>query len=71
VRRNEVEVVVNGFKERVPEGATISDLISRFGERDTHLIVELNGRFVFTQQCDTIQVAAGDRIEFIHPDFGG
>lgn len=71
MRRKEVEVLVNGFKERVPGGATISDLISRFGERDTHLIVEHNGRFVFTQQYDTIQVAAGDRIEFIHPDFGG
>ena len=69
--RKEVEVVVNGFKERVLEGATISDLISRFGERDTHLIVEHNGRFVFAQQYDTTQIAAGDRIEFIHPDFGG
>ncbi len=67
----EVEVVVNGFKERVPEEATITDLISRFGERDTHLIVEHNGRFVFAQQYDTTHIAAGDRIEFIHPDFGG
>ena len=69
--RKEVEVVVNGFKERVPEGATISDLISRLGEGDTHLIVEHNGRFVFAQQYNTTQIAAGDRIEFIHPDFGG
>jgi thiamine biosynthesis protein ThiS len=69
--RKEVEVVVNGFKEWVPEEATISDLINRFGERDTHLIVEHNGRFVFAQQFDTTPIAAGDRIEFIHPDFGG
>ena len=69
--RKEVVVVVNGFRERVPEEATISDLISRFGERDTHLIVEHNGRFVFAKQYDTTRIAAGDRIEFIHPDFGG
>ncbi len=67
----EVEIVVNGFKERVPENATISELIGRFRERDTHLIVEHNGRFVFVQQYDTTRIAAGDRIEFIHPDFGG
>ena len=67
----EVVIVVNGFKERVPEGATLTELISRFQEGDIHLIVEHNGRFVFAQQYDTTQVTAGDRIEFIHPDFGG
>ena len=67
----EVVVVVNGFKELVPEGVTLSELIRRFQERDTHLIVEHNGRFVFAQQYDTTPVTAGDRIEFIHPDFGG
>ena len=71
VMGKEVEIVVNGFKERVPENATIAELIGRFRERDTQLIVEHNGRFVFAQQYDTTQVAAGDRIEFIHPDFGG
>jgi len=67
----EVEIVVNGFNERVTQEATISDLISHFQENDTHLIVEHNGRFVFAQQYETTRVAAGDRIEFIHPDFGG
>jgi thiamine biosynthesis protein ThiS len=67
----EVEIVVNGFNERVAEKATISELIRRFQEEDVHLIVEHNGRFVFAQQYETTRVAAGDRIEFIHPDFGG
>ena len=67
----EIEIMVNGFKETVPANATISDLIRFFKENDVHLIVELNGQFIFSEDYSTTPVTAGDRIEFINPAFGG
>jgi thiamine biosynthesis protein ThiS len=67
----EVEIVVNGDRELVPEGSTISLLIERFEEGDTHLIVQRNGRCVYPREYAATAVAPGDRIEFIHPAFGG
>lgn len=67
----EIEIIVNGFKEKVPENATISFLIARFEENDVHLIVERNGRFVYSQRYSSTTVSEGDRVEFINPSFGG
>ena len=64
-------VEINGFNENVPEGATISDLIERFGEQDIDLIVEFNGRFLYAEKWPTTVVSPNDSIEFIHPNFGG
>jgi thiamine biosynthesis protein ThiS len=64
-------ITVNGLPENVPSSATIAELIDLFGEIDRDLIVEHNGRFVFPQDYGSIQVAADDRVEFIHPNFGG
>jgi sulfur carrier protein len=66
-----VEIVVNGDRERVPARATIADLIARFEEGDTHLIVQLNGRCVYPQGYAATAVSDGDVVEFIHPAFGG
>jgi thiamine biosynthesis protein ThiS len=63
--------MVNGLSEDVPLSATLADLIDLFQEMDRDLIVEHNGRFVFPQDYAAIQVAPGDRVEFIHPNFGG
>ena len=64
-------IEVNGLQEKVPENATISRLISFFQERDVHLVVELNGRFVYPHQYEKTRVSQGDSVEFINPDFGG
>lgn len=66
-----IQITANGMTESVPADSRIEDLISRFGEKDPHLIVEHNGRFVFAQEYRTRTVFAGDRIEFINPNFGG
>lgn len=66
-----MNVEINGFVETVPDGATISDLIERFGEHDLDLIVEYNGRFLYPQKWSATVVSADDSIEFIHPNFGG
>jgi len=66
-----IRITVNGLKEEVPENATLAFLIQHFEEMDPALIVELNGRFVYPREYEAIRVSPGDRVEFIHPDFGG
>ena len=66
-----IRITVNGMPEDVPASATLADLIDLFREMDRDLIVEHNGRFVFPQDYAVTQVAANDRVEFIHPNFGG
>jgi len=57
--------------EEVPEDSTLAFLIERFQETDSALIVEHNGRYVYARHYDTTRVSQDDRVEFIHPDFGG
>jgi sulfur carrier protein ThiS len=64
-------ITVNGLSEEVLPSAKLADLIVLFQEMDRDLIVEHNGRFVFPQDYALIQVAPNDRVEFIHPNFGG
>lgn len=66
-----VHITVNGLKEEVPENATLAFLIERFQEADPALIVEYNGRFVYPREYEAIRVSPGDKVEPIHPDFGG
>ena len=68
---HQIEVTINGFKEKVPKGANITDLILAYDEVDTAMMVEQNGRYVYPQDYDTTEPEAGDVLEFIHPDFGG
>lgn len=66
-----IQITVNGLSENVSPSTTLADLIELFQEVDRDLIVEHNGRFVFPQDYAAIQVAPSDRVEFIHPNFGG
>jgi thiamine biosynthesis protein ThiS len=67
----EIEIILNGMKETVPEGVTIAQLIEISNESDKDLIVELNGRFVFAQKYSTTLLSEGDRVEFINAACGG
>jgi thiamine biosynthesis protein ThiS len=66
-----IEIIVNGFPEKVEPGATLAELIDWFKEADPGLIVELNYQAVFPQTYTTTVVSEGDQVEFIHPNFGG
>lgn len=66
-----IRITVNGMSEEVPEKATIEFLIEHFREADPALIVELNGRYIYAREYGTTRVSENDRVEFIHPDFGG
>ena len=66
-----IRIILNGQEAEIPKEATISILIDLFDERETHLIVERNGRCVYPTDYATTAVSPGDRIELIHPAFGG
>ena len=68
---DDIEITLNGFKMKVPKDMTIARLIVLSDEEDPHLIVELNGRFLYADQYEKTGVSEGDRIEFINPNFGG
>lgn len=67
-----MKFIFNGFPEEF-EGCdlTIRELLDRTKEDDPAVIVELNGRFVYRKDFGSIKVEEGDRVEFIHPSFGG
>ena len=67
----EIRVTINGAEEQVPMAATLSSLLKQFFKDEIHLIVELNGRCVYPEKYDTTTLSAGDKIEFINPNFGG
>ena len=67
-----MKFVFNGYPEEI-EGCelTIQDLLDRTKEDDPAVIVEVNGRFVYRKDFQSITIREGDRVEFIHPSFGG
>ena len=66
-----IKVILNGCEERIPQGATIQDLIALLNENDRHLIVEHNNFLIPPSQYATRTVADGDIVEFINPNMGG
>ena len=64
----EIRVILNGCEERIPEGATIQDLLVLLNENDQHLIVEHNDLFIPPSQYATRPVAEGDIVEIINPN---
>ncbi|MCA1906477.1 MAG: MoaD/ThiS family protein [Desulfarculus sp.] len=66
-----IEVVVDGFVDRIPVGTSISQLIARHRAQHKDLVVELDGRFVYPADYEATFPSHGARVEFIHPAFGG
>jgi len=71
-RRPELKITFNGFPEEFEDrDLTVQDLLDRTKEDDPAVIVEVNGRFVYRKDFSLIRLRDGDRVEFIHPSFGG
>ncbi len=67
----EIEIELNGFPEKIPFESNLSHLIARHGDGDVHLIVEVNGRFIYPQKYGETLIRKGDRVELINPNWGG
>ncbi len=59
------------MEETFRKGVTVTDAMDRFNEKGLDLIVEVNNRFIFPAAYSATVLRDGDRIEFIHADFGG
>ena len=66
-----MELMVDGFADRVPAGTSLAQLIERHRAQHKDLVVELDGRFVYPGEYATTFPPPGARVEFIHPAFGG
>jgi thiamine biosynthesis protein ThiS len=66
-----MRVTINGFKESIPEKASIAEVIHSIREFEIHMIVELNHRFIHQKDYQTTYLSEGDVLELIHPAFGG
>jgi thiamine biosynthesis protein ThiS len=64
-------VIINGFKEEIPESSSIDQVIANNQEYEIHMIVELNHRFIHQKDYETTYLKEGDVLELIHPAFGG
>jgi thiamine biosynthesis protein ThiS len=66
-----VKLILNGFPEEFPGDLTIQELLDSQQEDDPAVIVEVNGRFVHRKDFKTRSLTEGDKVELIHPSFGG
>ncbi len=66
-----MQVMVNGEPRDVRAGLTLSELLEAEGEPASHVLVELNGQYLSARECRERILAGGDRVEIIHPAFGG
>ena len=66
-----MNIELNGFKESIPDNISVSTLIDLFKEGDPDLIVEINGKYIFSKNYKTQMIMESDTIEFINPNLGG
>ncbi len=64
-------IQLNGLQETIPENLNIAQLIEFIKEGDPHLIVEVNGQYIYPKNYTACQVKDNDIIEFINPNLGG
>lgn len=68
---DEITIIVDGLAEAAPQGLSLPQLIERHQAQHKDLIVEINGRFVHPREHERVELKHGDRVELIHPAFGG
>ena len=66
-----LDVLLNGEPHRVPEGATILDLLAGLGRDPRTVAVELNGEIVRRADYGAAALGPGDRLEVVHFVQGG
>ena len=66
-----MRIKIDGLLEDVEQGMNLAELIGERNEDTIELIVELNYRFVHRRDYASTRLKEGDRVELIHPAFGG
>lgn len=73
VQRSDIlKILFNGFTESFDSNVlSVQDLLDITQEDDPAVIVEINGRFIYRKDFLSTFINESDRVEFIHPSFGG
>jgi len=66
-----VEVVVNGERKQLAQGATLLEVLAELELDPRAVVVEHNRRIVRRPGLGDVKVAAGDAIELVHFVGGG
>lgn len=66
-----LEIFLNGEPHRLPDGATVLDLVAGLGRDPRTVAVERNGAIVRRPEYGGTVLADGDRIEVVHFVQGG
>ena len=66
-----LEIRVNGEPRRVPEHATVADLLAELGHAGRRVAVERNGEIVPRSRHHETTLAPGDQIEIVVAVGGG
>jgi len=64
-------IVVNSLAREVPAGITVAQLLTREGEPEGHVLVEINNVYLPGREHQSRTLLEGDRVEIILPAFGG
>ncbi|HEX6862802.1 MAG TPA: sulfur carrier protein ThiS [Thermoanaerobaculia bacterium] len=65
------ELTLNGEPRRLPEGATVLDLLATVGRDPRTVAVERNGEIVRRADYGETRLGSGDRLEVVHFVQGG
>jgi sulfur carrier protein len=66
-----VEVVANGDRVTLPDGAGLPELFEALGVRAKWVVVELNGEPVERSDISSTVLHGGDRVELVRAVAGG
>lgn len=71
-RSGYLKIQFNGFIENYDlDILSVQGLLDITMEDDPAIIVEINGRFIHRKDFKSTLINEDDRVEFIHPSFGG
>lgn len=71
MKKDTIEVVVNGERRGIPAGATLLEVLTELELDPRAVVVEHNRRIVRRPALGEVRVAAGDAIELVHFVGGG
>lgn len=65
-----MDIQINQQTVTLPDGATVADALAAYGARPPYAVA-VNGTFVARTQHAARTLAAGDRLDVVHPVAGG
>jgi len=66
-----VEIVLNGERQTVPEGQSVTQLLESMGVEPSRVAVELNRNILRKNAWPTTLLGRGDEVEVVHFVGGG